>query len=288
VVASPLTTKPGVVLIPVGLLNLLPLHAAWRLDDTGQKHYVLDDFTIAYAPNALSLQKARERASLKPENLLAIDEPKPVNAGALPSSSTEVKMIATTFNTSSILRHEQATCDAVLDALPTIQVLHLSCHGHANLADPLQSCLMMAYNEELTVAELLDLRLDRGIRLVTLSACETGMIGTKQIEEVVGLPASLLQAGVAGVAASLWSVNDFSTALLMIRFYDYWRGKQLPPAEALRQAQLWVRDTTNKEKRQYLKEHHQSAFVSQLANSYDTERKHTHPVYWAAFGYTGV
>ena len=62
-------------------------------------------------------------------------------------------------------------------------------------------------------------------RLATLSACETGIVGTDLPDEVVMLPSALLEAGYAGVAASLWSVADFSTAMLMVRFYQCWRQK---------------------------------------------------------------
>lgn len=57
------------------------------------------------------------------------------------------------------------------------------------------------------------------MRLALLSACETGLPGTQLPDEVVSLPTRLLQAGVAGVAASLWSVADLSTTLLLVRFY---------------------------------------------------------------------
>ena len=100
---------------------------------------------------------------------------------------------------------------------------------------------------------MLDLRL-AAARLAALSACETGIPGTKLPDEVVGLPTGWLQAGVAGVVASLWSVNDLSTAMLMERFYRLWREDGLAPALALRQAQLWLRDSTNREKAEYFRQ----------------------------------
>jgi CHAT domain-containing protein len=70
----------------------------------------------------------------------------------------------------------------------------------------------------LTVRDLLESE-QPGRRLVTLSACETGIVGTELPDEVVALPSALLQAGFGGVAASLWSVADISTAMLMEHFY---------------------------------------------------------------------
>lgn len=39
--------------------------------------------------------------------------------------------------------------------------------------------------------------------------------------------------------------------MLLTRFYDYWRTDGLPPEQALRRTQQWLRNTTNDEKAQY-------------------------------------
>ncbi len=170
-----------------------------------------------------------------------------MNAGALPSSSVEVNAIASHFKqpkTSKIFRHQEATLENVKESLSSeYNVLHFSCHGSANFQNPLETGLLTANNERLTVQHFFDAPLQA--RLVTLSACETGMIGTKQIEEVVGLPASLLQAGVAAVVSSLWSVSDLSTALLMIKFYQNFMQQPDNTAKALNEAQKWLREITN-------------------------------------------
>jgi len=112
------------------------------------------------------------------------------------------------------------------------------------------------------------------------------MIGMKNIEEVVGLPASLLQAGVAGVVASLWSVNDLSTALLMIKFYECFFQNPSDTAVALRTAQRWLRDATQQDLNlakstlsgDNLKE------VENTLNWYNPDEKpYAHPYYWSAF-----
>jgi CHAT domain-containing protein len=245
----------------------------------------------------LSLQKARERKILKPDRLLAIDEPKPVNANSLPSSSIEVKAIAQYFKQPQLYRHQQATLEDIKNALSTeYTVLHFSCHGGANFENPLETGLLMANNEILTVQDFFEAQLQA--RLVTLSACETGMIGTKQIEEVVGLPTSLLQAGVAGVVASLWSVTDITTMLLMVQFYQRWLT-QYPekPAQALRLAQQWVRDSTNAEKLAYIQDQITKGILPTTAQdnmekaigyAADSARSFTPPFYWAAFTYMGM
>ena len=151
----------------------------------------------------------------------------------------------------------------------------------------------------LTVEDVLALR-SAGARLATLSACETGIVGTNLTDEVVALPTALAQAGFAGVAASLWSVADVSTAMLMERFYRLWRQDGLTPGEALAAAQRWLRDTTNQEKSDYfghdipalagtrMPETIAADFFEQVAERCQHERAFTHPFWWAAFYLTGV
>jgi len=151
----------------------------------------------------------------------------------------------------------------------------------------------MANNESITIKDFLDLRLN-GVRLATLSACETGLPGMDLPDEVVNLPAGLLQAGVAGVVASLWSVSDMSTALLMTKFYQnvttLWKEQgtqtQASIAPALQAAQCWLRDATKQELQ---------AWVNQLPLSpvqyvkfmvffnKVPEKPFSSPFYWAAF-----
>jgi CHAT domain-containing protein/tetratricopeptide (TPR) repeat protein len=296
-----LPPQAKMTLIPVGLLALLPLHAAWTADTskpTG-KRYVLDDLSITYAPNALALTKAKSIVdNISSETLLAIDEPQPVQADSLPNSQYEVKTIATQFENANILEHNAASRTAVLDSLPNNRtVLHFSCHGRAYLNEPLRSGLLMSHHEEMTLEDILNLRL-QGVRLATLSACETGMIGTQLPDEFVNLSSGLLQAGCAGVVASLWSLSDnVSSMFLMIRLYELWRQEHLAPPEALRQAQIWVRDSSNAEKFAYLEQAIEDSELSQkaikrfkkeLGFTSKAERSFAHPYYWAAFTYTGA
>lgn len=100
--------------------------------------------------------------------------------------------------------------------------VHFSCHGSYTWTDPPTSGLELA-DARLTLAELQQGEIDlSSARLLTLSACETGIIDVLRgsAEEYVGIPAGFLLAGVPCVVSSLWSVPDISTALLMERFYQ--------------------------------------------------------------------
>lgn len=284
------------------------MHAAWTDEasaPTGRR-YFLDEFTVSYVPSALALIHARERAATtSPNQLLCVEEPFAVNASRLPNVHCEVMAIRPLFQKSMVLAGKKATRPAVLAGLPGAEVVHFSCHGSNDWEAPMDSGLRMAddltgKNVLLKVRDLLELE-HIGGRLATLSACETGVIGIELPEEVVALQSALLQAGYACVAASLWSVSDISTAMLMLYFYASWRGqaKELSPAQSLRVAQRWLRDTTNKEKAEYFnriaskqaagtRESDAVDFFPQLASRDSEQRDFAHPFWWAAFYTTGV
>jgi CHAT domain-containing protein/tetratricopeptide (TPR) repeat protein len=79
------------------------------------------------------------------------------------------------------------------------------------------------------------------VRMVVLSACETGLGKVAGGEGVFGLQRAFHQGGAERVVASLWKVDDDATRALMIEFYRNLWGKGLGTAEALRQAQLTMR-----------------------------------------------
>lgn len=295
-----------VVLVPTGLLSLLPLHAAWTEDQAAPcgRRYFLDEFRVSYSPSALALSRGRATAPSAPNaSFLAAAEPRPVSAGGLQNAQREVESIASLFPQSKILSREDATREALLDGLPAAQVAHFCCHATNDWSDPLKSGLLMAHDQMLTMRDMLALW-GAGGRLATLSACETGIVGTTLPDEAVALPGALVQAGFAAVVASLWAVDDISTAMLMERFYRLWRKEGLEPVDALRRAQRWLRDTTNGQKADYYR-----AFIPDLGgtktgmaesvaiDSYNAMMSHPsgqqarafeHPYFWAAFYLTGV
>ena len=87
--------------------------------------------------------------------------------------------------------------------------------------------LVLAQGEVLTGLALVDLPLEN-LRLVTLSACETGLGDFADGQGVQGLQQAFHLAGCPNVVASLWKVNDAATAALMAQFYH----------------ELWVNDAS--------------------------------------------
>src|SRR5512135_3798916 len=91
----------------------------------------------------------------------------------------------------------------------------------------------------LTALEVAELDLS-GVALAVLSACETGLGEVAGGEGLLGLQRAFQVAGAKLVVASLWSVGDEPTRVLMGRFYDNLWRKGLTPRAALREAQLYM------------------------------------------------
>jgi len=299
---SAVTSAPRLTLIPSGLLGLLPLHAAWTSETTAPtgRRYVLDAAAVTYAPNARFLSRAERLATrIKPSDLLAVDDPRPLDAPILQYSGPEVEAAMAAFPHGKLLRGEKATRAAVLAAMPTVSVLHFACHSYIAPTEPLRSGLLMAGGELLTLADLL-----RGqpinARVAVLSASGTAIPGTELPNEVIGLPTGLLQAGVVGVIASQWETLDISTTMLMVRFYQEWQQAGFEPWDALRRAQRWVRDTTNAEKRdnyaallaedqlRRLPKVTATALYGAVVLMDPEQRSFADPVHWAGFAYFGL
>jgi len=288
-------------LVPIGQLSLLPLHAT-----------VLDELTFSFAPSAQVLGQVQNTDVLDlPVDQLVLSgvgNPLP-NGSPLPFAKSELQEIVELWpGLSQPLYEEQAALSEAKARLPEAGVCHFACHGRFDLDDPLASGLHMG-DGLLSLTDLLDkdeVNLEK-TRLAVLSACQTAITDFRDVpDEAIGLPAGFLVAGVPGVVGSLWPVYDVSTALLMTHFYRKWLEDDTKPTglpEALRQAQIWLRDVTAGElagyfrnkRRAILKGEHASwspRHVSQLFNRFNDlpakKRPFDHPVYWAAFTYTGV
>jgi CHAT domain-containing protein len=284
-----------VVLIGGGALGLLPLHAAWIPHSSGPegRHYLLDHVRVRHAPNIASVQQgSRAAGTARTDKLLLIDDPRwettPIRAARLSRD-----FLSHYFHECVSVSGAHATRSAVLRALTETGcgVVHLSCHGEANATRPMESAFLLAGGDTLTVRDLFGAPAPP-LRLGVLAGCETGVAGSNLPDEVLGLPTALIAAGVIGVVASAWAIPDqVVTAVLLARFYELWRAGLNPPAEALRQAQRWIRDSTNHQK-VTLYPWYGEAYPGRTGGAahrmWLSARAHDHPYWWAGFTYTGA
>ncbi|MEG4532377.1 CHAT domain-containing tetratricopeptide repeat protein [Microcoleus sp. D2_18a_D3] len=280
-----------VILIPCSLLHLLPLHALPLANGS----CLLDRFKrgVSYAPSCQLLQLATRRSEKLSipnfSNLFAIQNP----TNDLLFTNLEVAAISSYFDSAKILSNYKATKVVLNQEAATGQLLlanyvHFSCHGTFDFASPLKSALVLA-DAPLTLGEIFALELSQ-CRLVTLSACETGLTDfTVLNDEYIALPSGFLVAGSPSVVSSLWAVNDLSTAFLMIKFYENLQDSQTYPtvAVALNKAQIWLRDATKKELYRWMSQLPDPVSRRKLLKwikSIEAETKpFESPYYWAAF-----
>ena len=130
--------------------------------------------------------------------------------------------------------------------LSQYKIIHIATHGVLNSKHPELSGILLSMIDEtgkpvegfLQLHEIYNLKLPA--ELVVLSACETGIGKEIRGEGFIALTRGFMYAGAARVIASLWKVDDSSTAALMAEFYRqmFTNGKR--PAEALKEAQISI------------------------------------------------
>jgi len=165
----------------------------------------------------------------------------------LPATRREVAQIQDAYgDQATILLGAEATEEALASTAGTYDVIHLATYGVVNRTNPLFSYVELAPGEaldgRLEAHELSEVGLDAD--LVVLSACETGVASGSRADvppgdDWVGLVRSLLSAGASEVIATLWRVEDETTADLMAEFYrGYAAGAPTRDALAVAQRQL--------------------------------------------------
>ena len=232
----------AIVILPDGADALLPLSLATNAQSG---RMLLEDYTISFVPSIAALGASANRVRRARRRSLALLMP-PEGAN-LDYAPIEGRLVEAMFQSAPHDAWNGATKDSLLQGLGPRTYWHFSTHGTFDWNDPRQSGVLIGPDHAiLTLADLLGARQRIGApRLVVLSACDTGLSDiNRNPDEFTGLPAGFLLAGAAGVVASLWPVNDLSTTLLMSRFYELHLVSGRSPAEALKAAQLWLRDAT--------------------------------------------
>jgi CHAT domain-containing protein len=125
------------------------------------------------------------------------------------------------------------------------RMLHFSCHGEFDPEAPLDSALCIALSEALTALDVFE-HLRLRCNLVTLSACESGLSRVRRGDELVGFIRAFMYAGAPSLVSTLWRVDERSTRILMEEFYKEVRNG-VDFAEALKRAQLYLKNLTGKE-----------------------------------------
>ncbi|GHB92214.1 hypothetical protein GCM10010306_104260 [Streptomyces umbrinus] len=244
-IANVLADCERAVLLPGGLLGMLPLHAAGtcaskRVD---KWRFLLETTALSYAPHAAALRSAARSRQAITRLTFVHPAPTPAHGASQPplnvaAELSGVRSARPTGVTMTEIEPEEVSRACLLDALRTTDVLHFTGHGDVDSSNPLGSGLHLGGDARLEVRDLLAAHEVRAMFAV-LSACGTAVTGDALPDEVVGLPAALIQAGLRGIVATQWMCFDDFTAPLMTEFYRCWLGGA-HPSVALARAQATV------------------------------------------------
>jgi CHAT domain-containing protein len=238
-----------VIFVPQLGLRLLPLHAL--RDRQGQ--YLIERYEdIAYTPSAATLQGCRSRLAKGPQRTHFLGVAVGKNREEEDIFKKVIADIADFFRpgtaqpgTQPVLTlpenqapGNQAKEEDVVRAARDRNFIAFECHGEFNLNDPWKSSLQLGGDDWLELHEVYDKVDLLQARMVTLGACESGLVDhTRPGGEFIGLPGGFLYAGASAVIGSLWKVDIQATGKLMVDTYQNVQKFEMQPSEALCQAQ---------------------------------------------------
>ncbi len=235
---------PNLIVVPHESLHGVPFHALF--DGVG---YLVDDFSVSYAPSAsIYVQCCQKRVNEAGGSLiLGVPDPQ------APAIRKEIQSVANALPEPDVLLGRRASAKALQEKGPRSRLIHIATHGFFRQDNPIFSGIRLG-DTFLTLYDLYRLRLP--VDQITLSGCSTGANVIAAGDELIGLMRGLLSAGARSLLLSLWDVNDSSTAMFMKIFYNRLFHRR-DRACAVREAMQAVRG------------------------------KHPHPYYWAPFVLVG-
>jgi CHAT domain-containing protein len=231
----PYITGKELIIVPHDVLHYLPFHALMGSDG----RYLIEKYPVYYLSSASLLQFVKEKRKAGGEKVLAFGNPDLGDPDKnLEYAELEAEEVKNVYPESAVYVKKEASEEKSKSLSPTYDILHFATHAQLNEDDPLSSAVLLAKGGKedgrLEVREIFGM--DLKANLVVLSGCDTALGKLSTGDELVGLTRAFIYAGTPSVVASLWSVDDSSTAQLMASFYR--NLKTMSKAEALRQAQL--------------------------------------------------
>lgn len=200
------------VVVPHDILHALPFHALFD----GER-YLIDQFTVSYAPSASVYRLCCCKQGEPTATSLIMGLPDAL----APCIADEVRTVAGMLPNPTVFLGGEATADELRTYGPTSQFIHIATHGLFRRDNPMFSSIRLG-SGPLSVYDLYELRLSAD--LVTLSGCSTGLNAVVGGDELLGLVRGLLYAGARAVLLTLWDAYDRSTADFMQAFYGHLRA----------------------------------------------------------------
>ena len=226
------------VFVPDGSLGNVPLGALY---DTPAKRFLLEEFSVSVAPNLSLLEPPEETKGASPLFAGGLSE-SVQGFAAIPSVAGELESVSGMYSTRQVLLNGEFTSHAIRSNLSnsSADIVHLASHGE--FLGRAGGCFLLTHDGRVTLDDLEVMIRPRKfvgtpVNLLCLSACKTAAGDDRA---ALGLAGASVKSGARSVLATLWYVEDQSTAEIMTRFHRYLRDqpKGRAKADALRRAQL--------------------------------------------------
>ncbi len=221
------------VFVPGGVLRSIPMAA---LHDGEQ--FLIENYAVA-TTLGLTLTSPRPIERENVEVLLYGITESIQGFPPLPFVSGELATISTLFP-AQLSKDEDFTLSKAEEEMSSssYSIVHIASHAQFD-RDPEKS-FILTYDDKLTMS-LLEKTVGRRriqgkpLELLVLSACQTAAGDDRA---ALGLAGVALKAGARSAVATLWSVNDAATAIVITEFYRQLQDKNTSKAAALQTAQL--------------------------------------------------
>ncbi|MCK6541654.1 CHAT domain-containing protein [bacterium] len=229
----------NVTIIPAASLYYVPFQCLATETQDGDISFLVEKKAVNYLTAATLMDIINKKKQNKINNVLVFGNPD----GSLPGAEEEAKIIKAAYTDALLYKNQDATKDKAKDLSGNTEVVHFATHGFLSSDEPQKSFLLMAPNkaknedDKLTISEILKMPLKEKNELVVLSACNTSMGKSATGVELISLSRAFAIAGAPTTVATLWPVDDESTKIIMVNFYDGLK-KGLAKSEAMRQAQI--------------------------------------------------
>ncbi len=222
------------------------------------KQYLIEKYNTALSPGLQLLRSQPNKVKNRKVIAAGLSEARQ-NFKPLPAVKSELVEIASILPSTQLL-NENFTDSKLKNAIKStpFTILHLATHGQ--FSSKSEDTFIVTWDGKINVKELdelLKMGIDKEstpVELMVLSACQTAKGDNRAI---LGLAGVAVRSGARSTLATLWAVQDESTAKFMIEFYKQLSKPGISKAEALRNTQL--------------------AFLK------DANQDFRHPFYWASF-----
>jgi CHAT domain-containing protein/tetratricopeptide (TPR) repeat protein len=238
------------VFVPDGVLRTIPLAALHDGSD-----FLVARYAVATSPG-LTLTDPRPLRDAKPRMLVGALTESVQGFPPLPAVADEVAALDAIFG-GTVLADAQfnaAGFERAIERRP-YSIVHVASHGE--FGSTVGDTFVLTHDSRITLDQL-EAQLgstayrDQPVELLALSACQTA---SGDDRAALGLGGVAVKAGARSALATLWSVSDRASTILVSAFYERLQKDGMSKAQALRAAQQVL-----------------------LA-----DKRYRHPAYWAPF-----